>query len=109
MPSLHRSVLTNPPTRADFLSYVDLGLDFDDGIPAVREMARGMSAYATLPQARRRARSRQEPFVAEVRIPDSGPIVFRRTGSGRRHYTLWGDADALLASVVAVHPTDPLE
>ena len=109
MPSFYRSVLTNPPTRADFLSYVDLGLAYDDDIPEVREMARGVSVYATLPQARRRARSRHEPFVAEVRIPDSDPIVFRRTGSGRGHYTLWGDADALLASVVAVHPTDPLE
>ncbi len=109
MPSFYRSVLSNPPTRADFLSYADLGLSFDDGIPEVREMARGVSVYATLPQARRRARSRQEPFVAEVRIPDSGPIVFRRTGSGRGHYTLWGDADALLATVIAVQPTDPPE
>lgn len=72
-------------------------------------MARGVSVYATLPQARRRARSRQEPFVAEVYIPDSGPIVFRRTGSGRGHFTLWGDSDALLASVVDVQPTEPPE
>ena len=102
-------MLTNPPTRADFLSYVDLGLAYDDGVPEVREMAHGVSVYATLPQARRRARSRHEPFVAEVRIPDSGPIAFRRMGSGRGHYTLWGDADALLASVVVVHPTDSPE
>jgi hypothetical protein len=107
VPSFFRSVLTNPPTRADFLSYVDLGLAYDDGTPEAREMARGVSVYATLPQARRRARSRGEPFVAEMHVPDGGPIAFRRTGSGRGHYTLWGDADALLASVMAVHPTDP--
>jgi hypothetical protein len=61
---------------------------------------------ATFAQARRRARFMPAlgSFIAELAIPDDGPFEIRRTLPSPGHHTIWGDAGALLASVVAVRP-----
>lgn len=104
MPSFFRAVASNPPTREDFLSYVEQGKPHDRSNAEARRMALGVSVNATLAQGRARARYLGFPFVAEVAVPDVGPIAFERTGSGRGHHTLWGDPDGMLAAVVAVVP-----
>lgn len=72
-------------------------------------MALGVSVNATLAQARGRARFLGHRYVAEVSVADGGPISFERTGSARGHHTLWGDADAMLAAVVAVVSVDSVD
>lgn len=72
-------------------------------------MALGVSVNATLAQARTRAQFLHLPFIAEVAIPEGGPIAFERTGSRRGHHTLWGDAGTMLAAVVRVVAADAID
>ena len=109
MPSFYRAVMTDPPTRADFLSHVVLSKPHDRSTAEARRMALGVSVNATLAQARGRARFLGLRYVAEVAVPEGGPISFERTGSGRGHHTLWGDADAMLAAVIRVIPIDAVD
>lgn len=107
--TFYHLVKHNPPSRADFLSYAEQGIPIVDDDPQMRRIAGGVSACATLAQARNRARLpslRHHRYVAELNLQDEAAITFERTGRQRGHYTLWGDADELLACVVSVVPVD---
>jgi hypothetical protein len=99
-----RIVTTDPPSVADFLSDKARGKTQPTD-PARRDLYEGLSVYATLAQARRKARDLPVlgDYVAELRIADDALIRVERTlRSSRGHHTVWGDPEDLLHSVVAV-------
>jgi hypothetical protein len=63
----------------------------------------GISVFDSLTELNiRRQRVRQiPPFTAELEIPDGAPVQIHKT-LGTGHWTLIGDADALLGFVVRV-------
>lgn len=85
---LYRIVQGNPPTRADMLSYQELGIAPDSDDPEMRR----------LPPARR-------VFIAELHIPPNAPMTLERTGSQPGHHALWGNADDILGYVVRLIPS----
>ena len=101
MPTLHRIVLTAPPTVTDFLSDKERGRPQ----PTEQELLRlwdGLSMYATEAQARRKARGVPAlgAFIATVDIPEDGSVRYERTLKSSGHHTVWGDAARLLERVV---------
>jgi hypothetical protein len=42
--------------------------------------------------------------LAQLDVPDDGPIRFRQTGSNPAHHTVWGEPGDLLARIVAILP-----
>lgn len=44
-------------------------------------------------------------FIAEIHVPTDGRIAWERTTNTYGHYTLWGDPDELLATVIDVSAT----
>jgi hypothetical protein len=106
--TVHRIVLTDPPTRDDFSSNAGKGRRPRSDEPEVLRLWDGLSVYATLAQARRKARGAPYlgRYVATLRIPDRAPARLERT-RGPGHHTLWADPAAALGWVVAVVPVDP--
>lgn len=99
-----RIVLTDPPSLEDFLSDAARGKRRPTD-PTKRELYEGLSIYATVRQARRKALDLPilGAYIAAVLVPDEAPIRAARTIKGSRgHHTLWGDATDLLGYVVAV-------
>jgi hypothetical protein len=96
-------VLTDPPTVDDFLSNKAKGRAPRSDDPAVIHLWDGLSVFATLAQARRKARGAPYlgPYVAALSIPEGASARFERT-RGPGHYTLWAEASDLLAWVVSV-------
>jgi hypothetical protein len=84
-----------------------------DETEEVLRLAEGVSVMETLEQARLRARKvralRGKRFIAEVRIPDGSEIMFERTTRTPGHFTLWGDADEMLACVVSISPVEEVD
>jgi hypothetical protein len=101
---LHRIVLTDPPTLADFTSDESMGLPPADDDPSRLRLRSGISVYATENQARRKALDypRLGEHIAVLDVPNLGPLRFERTTRSRGHYTLWGDPDEIHRCVVAV-------
>lgn len=99
-----RIVRTNPPTRQDFLSHVDLGRPLRQLDDESQRQAEGISVFATEAQARRKAR--RVPalgrWLAELRITADAPVTAERTRGGAGHHTLWGDPDTLFDCVKQV-------
>ena len=103
--TLYRIVRTNPPTLADFTSGARQGRPIPAQLP--REPHRlwdGLSAYATLAQARRKQRRSPNigEYVAALDLVASGSVRVERTTREPGHHTAWGPPDALLACVVEV-------
>lgn len=102
--SFYRIVKSDPPTLTDFLS------DRAKGRPPAVEPARrrlhdGLSVYATLAQARRKARAfpMLGRYVAVLRVLDETPLRYERTiASSGGHHTVWGEPETLLECVEAV-------
>ena len=100
MPTFYRVTMTDPPTVADFRS------DKERGRPAPRTpellpLWDGLSVLDS--EAGAREIGRRFPangsFIAVLDIPDDGAIRYRRTLRRPGHFTLWGDAAAILARV----------
>jgi hypothetical protein len=108
--TFYRIVLTNPPTLDDFLSNRANRRAPRSDDPAVLQLWDGLSVFATLAQARRKARGAPYlgPQVAQLRIPEGASARFERT-RGPGHYTLWAEAAAVLARVVSVVREGPEE
>lgn len=94
------------------MSYKQLGRPLRRRHPTpvdVRSWEVGVSAYATLEGARRRARAMRElgvdigAYIAALLIPEDGPVTYEKTG-GQDHYDLVGDAEAMLRCVESVVP-----
>jgi hypothetical protein len=70
----------------------------------MRRSWEGVSVYDTMEAAL--AIVEQFPrigrFIAELSLPETGPVRFEQTSINPRHYDLWGDARELLAAVVRV-------
>ena len=108
--TFYRIVKSDPPTLADFVSAQARGRAVPTRLPEeLRRLWDGLSVYATLAQAQRKAR--QSPmigaYVAELRLPDDVTIRVERTTREAGHHTVWGPAERILACVVEVVPADP--
>jgi hypothetical protein len=104
---LHRIVRTDPPTVDDFTSDVARGRPPRSAEPEAVRLASGLSVFATLAQAR--AKARQYPFlgayVAVIELQEGGAVRWERTlPRSRGHHTVWDDPAELLDAVVAVVP-----
>jgi len=84
-------VRTNPPPRA---------------APTRSRVGVRVAWTETLAHARARATANphRRALIAVVDLPDNGQCGIVRTGQRAGHSTVWGDADALRAAVVAVLP-----
>jgi hypothetical protein len=77
----YRLVESDPPTLRDFMSYAALGKAPPEHLrndQAFLHRWRGLSVYDTYRAARRLAAARKFKrwaYVAELRIPDDGPII----------------------------------
>lgn len=105
---LYRIVKTDPPTLTSFLSHAARGRPFPVG--AMREMESlwdGLSMYDARGAARFTAQKRPllGKFIAMLNIPASA-FRIEKTTSHPRHYTVWGEPEALLRCVVSVTPVD---
>ena len=107
--TLYRIVRTNPPTLDDFTSGARQGRPIPAHLPGeLHRLWDGLSAYATLVQARRK--QRRSPniggYVAALELVATGSVRVERTTREPGHHTVWGPPDALLACVVEVVPAD---
>lgn len=105
--TLYRIVRTNPPTVDDMRSYAELGIPLLRDDPESRRLARGISLFDSLRQARHLAHRKRwlgNAFIAELAIP-VGSFQLERTG-GRGHYTLWGDPHAILSCARRIEPAE---
>jgi hypothetical protein len=101
----HRIIRSNSPSPQDFTSAAARGFGLNLP-PDLQRLQTGVSVYRTLRQAA--AKARHYPalgsFVAIIEIPPESAVRFERTTQQRGHFTLWGDPEDLLNSVVAVVP-----
>jgi len=96
-----------PPAMEDFYAYQALGIQPLNAEPATLRLASGVSVYATITQARRRARAMPwlGRYLASLEIHEDRPIAYERTDRrARGHFSLWGEPAELLASVGIVVP-----
>lgn len=97
---LYRIIRTDSPTLEDMRSYEELGIPPRYDNPTARRRASGISLFDSLEQARHQAQGKPwlgKAFIAELVIP-ANRFQVEKTG-GRGHYTLWGDAHAILGCV----------
>ena len=101
MRQFYRIVRGPVPTIEDFRSARDDGMAHVD--PRYRrEWAEGVSVYDNLDYALHRARTNRTGlgrFVATIVIPDDGSIEVAKTMRNRHHFTVYADADQMLALV----------
>lgn len=103
----YRIVKARVPTLDDLTSLAARGVPRPLGGGLRAELHDGISVYATLDQARSKARAFPSlgRFVARLEIPDDAPVTVRRTLPGSRgHHTIWGEPAVLLGYVTAVEP-----
>lgn len=99
--TVSRVFKSGPSTWADFLSDEAKGKPRPSS-PGRLRLYDGLSVYATLSRARRKARGfpMLGNFLAEGRIPDDAPVRVERTMLGSAgHHTLWAEPDVLLGCV----------
>ena len=105
MPTFYRVVKTNPPTLADFRSDKERG----KAQPSTPELARlwdGLSVADSEDRVRKMVQRfpAMGSFIAAIAVPEHGAIRYERTVRRPGHYTLWGDAAAILERVQSVTP-----
>ncbi len=102
-----RIVWTNPPMLEDFLSNAAKNIPVPRRDSEVERLWSGISVYRSSAQATRKGRGFPwlgNAYIAEVRLPVDGTIHVERTTASRGHFTRWGSANTMLASVVRVYP-----
>lgn len=96
-----RIIRGREPSLDDFKSHRALGLPLLE--PAFeREWSEGISVYDAEAYAIRRAiktRHRLGAFVVPLNVPEDGTVEYRQTGTNRRHYTIYGRPEDLIALV----------
>lgn len=112
MRSFFRIVQADPPTREDFLSHQSRKGAPPPHIPVeLRRLWGGISVYDTETHARRRAN--RSPYlgryVPELRLAERGLVNYEKTTRDRHHYTVWGEPNDLLQSVVGVVAVEPAQ
>jgi hypothetical protein len=95
---LHRIVKDGDPSEADFQPTEPQANDSAE----VKRLRAGVSMYATVAQARAKARALPwlGAWVAAVDVTD---VPHERTTSSRGHHTVWAHPSALANRVIAVH------
>ncbi len=99
-------------TRADFLSHAEQEVTpLRPLTPTQMRVWSGVAGTETRAQARARAAASPQlgAFIAVLDLPDNGQFGIARTGQRAGHSTVWGDADARRAAVVAVLPVESEE
>ena len=107
--SFYRIIADSVPGIDDFRSHAELGLPpLRELTPGQRHRWGGVSMFDSIENAKaHHARSRRlGTHVAEVRLTDRGRYDAERTGRAAGHWTVWAQAEFLLASVVAIIPVD---
>ena len=104
----HRIIRNGRPTLEDFMSAEAMGRPLPRSADAeVLRLWSGVSVFATLGQAQRKAR--QYPFlgrcIARITVPP-GAQVERTLRRSPGHHTVWALPDSLLRSVVDVLPVE---
>jgi hypothetical protein len=105
----YRVTRSNPPSPRDFFSNVTKRRRPPAYDQETLRLWAGISMFDTLERAQERARHLpvMGAFIAEVQIPDNGPVYFEQTGTDPHHYTIWGDPMVLLDAVIMVILVDP--
>lgn len=87
---LFRIVQFDPPSLSDFMSRHELGLESPNLTPEQRRLVRGISCFATLVHARKKARRFPSlgSFVVTLLIPPQRGIHIERTTSSPGHHTI---------------------
>ena len=101
MPIFYRVTKTDPPTVEDFLSLKSLGRRLRTDTPENRRFFEGVSVWRTIDAARFAVGRfpRMGKFIAALHVPEDGSIPYEQTTDDLDHFTLWGDAADLLATV----------
>lgn len=102
MGTFYRLVATDPSTREDFVSYLELGVTPPGASARELHLAQGVSMFETEDQARRAAATlkKRYDFIAEVRMPDG--VRVERQGRRAGHHNVYASPDDLLRWVVRV-------
>jgi hypothetical protein len=102
--AFYRIVKTDPPTLADFLSLKALGRPLRHPTARALRLWDGLSVYQTAEQACALAGASPSlgGYIAELRIPASGPIQYELDTGRFGHCTLWGDPADIMNLVVSV-------
>jgi hypothetical protein len=105
----YRIVLSNPPTRYDFTSNHERGVQ--PRRPLTRrdeDRWRGLSVYWSFEAACRH--SQDSPwlgaYVAEIVLPGDDSVRVEQTGRNQAHFTIWAEADDLLTWVTSVREAE---
>jgi hypothetical protein len=110
MPIFYCIVGGKEARREDFLSHKERGIAPRSNDPEVLRTHDGVSVFDRLARARRKAKGmpwRGHAHIAELDVPDDGSFRFERTFlTSKRHWTLWGNPDALLQRVVSILPVE---
>ena len=104
MRTLYRITRTSPPTEEDFWSHAQRGIRPYSDDPEVLRCWTGVSFHDSFRSAVRKARRVPNlgQFIAEIRLPVGGVFRIEKTMNDPSHFTIWGDAADLLATVVRV-------
>lgn len=105
----YRVVATNSPTLRDFLSLKALGRHLRPSASALqRHIYDGLSVSSTIAGARYTTKRypRTGAFIAVLDVPDDGRFVVGQTTPTLTHYTIWGDAAAVMACMTTIVPQE---
>jgi hypothetical protein len=104
MATFYRIVRTDPPTVTDFLTDRQAGRQPPS--PHLLRLWDGRSVFDTEDTAREVAMRFPVigSYIATLDIIEGGAISAERTLRRPGHYTLWGDAAAILERVVSIVP-----
>lgn len=107
----HRTVKTDPPSRRDFESNRERGNAPRGDELRDSSLYGGLSVIDTLVRAIARARKfpMHGSYVVELTIPVGEFIHWKRTGKSPGHFTIWGNADAIMACVTRIIDVDAQE
>jgi hypothetical protein len=105
VPTFYRIVLTDPPTRHDFLSDKDRGKPKPHD-PELALLWEGLSVMDTFERAAKVALRfpTNGGYISAVDVPDDGSVIYRRTLRRQGHHTIWADAELLLKRVAWTRP-----
>lgn len=104
----YRIVRSRPPTLADFTSRAEQGYPLPNPTPDRQRLWQGISAYATLAQARRNARRFPQlgNYIAAIDLSKGKHLMHERTTQQPGHFTIWGEPAQILACLVSVERAD---
>jgi len=103
--TLYRTVQKRVPTPDDFRSNIAKGKPLPRN-PEKQRLARGISCWETLAQARAMAKRfpSQGNFIAEIALGDDEQVHYERTTESVGHWTAWAAPDVFLQRVQTVYP-----